>query len=239
MVAQDKEFTLVNLYGPNNDNPQFYENLIKIISEFENENVIKCGDWNFVINPEIDSFNYLHINIPKARQIVLNLLEEENFKDVWRIMNEDSRKYTWRRLNPIKKQVRLDYFLVSDTLFQFVTDTDIVSGYRTDHLGIILKLKLLENERGKGYWKFNNTLIKDDLYIEEIKKTIEEVKNTYVVNQNIDARVNTSNENIEFNINDQLFLETLLMIIRGNTIKYSSIKKRKNKKKKKGGRRNR
>ena len=31
---------------------------------------------------------------------------------------------------------------------------------------------------------------------------------------------------IMFNINDQLFLETLLMTIRGNTIKYSSIKKR-------------
>ena len=72
------------------------------------------------------------------------------------------------------------------------------------------------------------------MYIEKIKKTIEEVKNKYVVNQNIDERVNTSNENIEFNINDQLFLETLLMIIRGNTIKYSSMKKReKNKKKKK------
>ena len=110
MVVQDKEFTLVNLYGPNNDNSQFYENLIKKNSEFENENVIICGDWNFVINPEIDSFNYLHINNPKARQIDLNLLEEENFKDVRRIMNEDSRKYTWRRLNPIKKQARLDYF---------------------------------------------------------------------------------------------------------------------------------
>ena len=118
--------------------------------------------------------------------------------------------------------------------FHFVTDTDIVSGYRTDHSGIILKLKLLENERGKGYWKFNNTLLKDELYIEEIKKTIEEIKITYVVNQNIDERVNTSNECIEFNINDQLFLETLLIIIRGNTVKYSSMKKReKNKKKKK------
>ena len=84
----------------------------------------------------------------------------------------------------------------------------------------------MENERGKGYWKFN-TLLKDDLYIEKIKKTIEEVKNTYVVNQNIDERVNTSNENIEFNVNEQLFLEILLMIIRGNTIKYSSRKKRK------------
>ena len=29
-----------------------------------------------------------------------------------------------------------------------------------------------------------------------------------------------------FNINDQLFLETLLVIIRGQTIKYSSFKKK-------------
>ena len=32
-----------------------------------------------------------------------------------------------------------------------------------------------------------------------------------------------------FYINDQLFLETLLMTIRENTIKYSSIKKKENK----------
>ena len=97
----------------------------------------------------------------------------------------------------------------------------------------------MENERGKGYWKFNNTLLKDELYIEEIKKTIEEIKITYVVNQNIDERVNTSNECIEFNINDQLFLETLLIIINGNTVKYSSMKKRKKtRRRKKGGRRN-
>ena len=33
-------------------------------------------------------------------------------------------------------------------------------------------------------------------------------------------------EELQFNINDQLFLEALLMIIRGDTIKYSSIKKK-------------
>ena len=38
---------------------------------------------------------------------------------------------------------------------------------------------------------------------------------------------NTTDDEIQFNINDQLFLETLLMVIRGNTIKYSSVKKRK------------
>lgn len=105
MVIEDKEITLVNLYGPNEDNPQFYENLIKKIAEFENDNVIICGDWNLVINPEIHSHNYFHINNPKARQTVLNLLEEENFIDAWRVMNEDSRKYTWRRLNPPKNKL--------------------------------------------------------------------------------------------------------------------------------------
>ena len=60
--------------------------------------------------------NYLHINNPKARKIVLKLIEEENFIDVWRIMNEGSKVYTWRRLNPTKKEARLNFYLISDTM---------------------------------------------------------------------------------------------------------------------------
>lgn len=62
-----------------------------------------CGYWNLVLNPEVDTHNYLHINNPKARQVVLNLIEEENFIDVWRVMNEDEKGFTWSRKNPIKK----------------------------------------------------------------------------------------------------------------------------------------
>ena len=43
-------------------------------------------------------------------------------------------------------------------MFQFVTDTKIIPGYRKDHSGITLKLKLIDSERGRGYWKFNDTL---------------------------------------------------------------------------------
>ena len=39
----------------------------------------------------------------------------------------------------------------------------------------------------------------------------------------------SNNENIKLNINDQLFLETLLLMIRGNTIKFSARKKRESK----------
>ena len=38
-----------------------------------------CGDWNLVINPDLDTNNYLQINNPRARQEVLNLIEEEGF----------------------------------------------------------------------------------------------------------------------------------------------------------------
>lgn len=76
MVIQGKKITLVNLYGPNEDNPQFYNNLQHEVSEFDNEYVIMCGDWNLVLNPDVDTQNYLHINNPKARQVVLNLIKE-------------------------------------------------------------------------------------------------------------------------------------------------------------------
>ena len=106
---QGKYITLANIYGPNEDNPNFYENLIKNIADFENENVIVGGDWNLILNTEKDCDKYLHVNNLKARRVVLTLVEEENFIDVWRLMNEDTRKYTWRRLTT-KKEARLDDF---------------------------------------------------------------------------------------------------------------------------------
>ena len=81
-------------------------------------------------------------------------------------------------------------------------------------------------ERGKGYWKFNKSLLKDMKYIDQVKDTIKEVKTTHSMNNENNIEL-ISNEDLNFNINDQLFLETLLMMIRGNTIKYSSFKKNK------------
>ena len=71
-----------------------YESLIRNIADFENENVIVCGDWNLISDFEKDCDNDLHVNNPKTRSVVVTLVEEENFIDVWRLMNEETRKYT-------------------------------------------------------------------------------------------------------------------------------------------------
>ena len=72
--------------------------------------------------------------------------------------------------------------------------------------------------------KFNNSLLKDRKIVEGTKQVMDEVKRTYAAN--IEPGENIPNQDIIFNINDQLFLETLLMMIKGNTIKYKSIRKK-------------
>ena len=124
----------------------------------------------------------------------------------------------------------------------FVNNCKTVSGYRTDHSGVTLQLRLNQNDRGRSYWKFNNSLLKDREYIQLVKKVIVDVTDTYRVNNNqqhrenlnnnnnnnnnnnIDDDDNTVNENA-YSINDQLLLEMILLGIRGETIKYSSRKK--------------
>ena len=98
MNIEGKQITLVSLYEPNEENPKFYENIMQKVTEFENEQVIMCGDWNLVLNADKNYENYLNINNPRAREVMLNLLQDDNFKDPCRIMNEKIRKYTWRVL---------------------------------------------------------------------------------------------------------------------------------------------
>ena len=79
-------------------------------------------------------------------------------------------------------------------------------------------------------------MLKDKKYIKIVKGTINEVlslhlKETKVANNENKCNTNNNNndraQNKEFIINDQLPLETILMMIRGETIKYSSFKKKK------------
>ena len=82
-------------------------------------------------------------------------------------------------ISQIKKQARLDYFLISEDLLGFVNDCKTVSGYRTDHSGVTLQLRLNQNDRGRSYWKFNNSLLKDREYIQLVKKVIVDFTDTY------------------------------------------------------------
>ena len=51
--------------------------MLKQISELENDQVIICGDWNLVLDTDLDYNNYLHFNNPRARKEILDYIKEE------------------------------------------------------------------------------------------------------------------------------------------------------------------
>ena len=82
MVINDCEITLINLYGPNTDDPMFYDNIYDVINDFDNQYVVMCGDWNLVMNEDIDTYNYVRANNPRAKKRVVELCNSLNLVDV-------------------------------------------------------------------------------------------------------------------------------------------------------------
>ena len=118
---------------------------------------------------------------------------------------------------------------MTEILSNNIISCSVENSYRSDHSPIRLKLKFNDFKKGKGLWKLNNSLLYDKTYIDEINKKINEIIIQYAVPlynfENIDS---IPKDSIQLTISDQLFLETLLMEIRGKSISYASFKKKTN-----------
>ena len=238
----EKRILLEGLHGPNIDSPLFYsEKAFKKILEWQPDYTICAGDFNLVLNPEIDLKNYLHLNNPLARQELLDQMPIYNLVDIWRNLHPDEKKYTWRKFNQ-NKQSRLDFFLISSSLLPFVKKAEIIPGFCSDHSSITLEIDFSQFKRGKGFWKFNSSLLKDIEYVNKVKDVIKRVVAQYaIVNGDDNFYVNASKEmlqdfydhsspetlqNTNLKINYQSFLDILLLEIRRETIVFSAFKKR-------------
>ena len=226
MDIGDISLKLINLYAPNRDSPLFFEKIKDILETDGQMYTIICGDLNLVLNPDLDCDKYKHINNPKSRQKLFEILEIFDLKDTFRQLHPNLRRYTWRRKTPLR-QARLDYFLISNTMHDIVTQCSINPSYRSDHSSIHIRLKLSRFQRGRGVWKLNCSLLKEKDYLDLINRIILEEKLKYALPvYNPDHLSLIPDNEIEFTIDDGNFLEMLLLRARGETIKFASIHKK-------------
>ena len=101
-------------------------------------------------------------------------------------------------------------FLATTDIHAKIIGCDIRHGYRSDHSLIEIELDIPEVIRGKGFWTFNHSLLRDPDYIIVVKKTIEEVKEGLKQKQ----------------YNKQRAMEMVKLMVRGVTIPYCARKKR-------------
>ena len=96
---QNKKILLNVIYGPNTDDPDFYQNeVFKNYDNLDIDHFIYCGDWNMALNQKLDTKNYSHENNVNARNSVLAKMNENDFIDIWRYQNPISERYTWFKL---------------------------------------------------------------------------------------------------------------------------------------------
>lgn len=108
----EKRCLLCCIYGYNEDKPleEFFNQVEKKVDEFCCENVILCGDFNQVLNPELDYKNHSKSKRnSEARKALSKLMESQKLVDIFRKMNPDAPAFTYQRANP-PSSARLDFF---------------------------------------------------------------------------------------------------------------------------------
>ena len=90
---------IINLYAPNEDNPEFFLNLFNEIEKMEVKNNIMTGDWNMVNDFNKDTLNYKKLNNPISNRIVIEAKDKLDLIDIWRYSHPDINQYTWKQLS--------------------------------------------------------------------------------------------------------------------------------------------
>ena len=206
-------YTIGNIYAPTRnferDQQQCFTNFTAKLELMQNIHTILGGDLNLYMNPRLDKLD----NSPdyndnrNFRADVCSFVETNNIVDVWRTINPDKRCFTWHRGD---KRSRLDYLLTSEHLLNFIDDVDILPGIQSDHSLLKLSLKTgNKHEKGRGFWKFNSSLLHDPVYVDKIKNVIRETAQNY--------------EGLE---DKRMLWEIIKLEIRTQTIPYCVMKKR-------------
>ena len=94
----EQAIVLVNIYAPNDANQQvaFFSKLNYLLQEFSHDNIIIGGDFNCALSPK-DKLGGTPVT-RKASVIkeIENLNESHNLRDIWRTLNPDLSRFTWR-----------------------------------------------------------------------------------------------------------------------------------------------
>ena len=117
---------------------------------------------------------------PAVIKEIEHLCSGNNLIDIWRQLNPQLESLTWRN-KPHKTQCRLDFFLISEKLADLVTSCKIFHAPETDHSAISLHLqaKIKQQDRGPGFWKFNNLLLRDETYVNELRMNMKSYRAKY------------------------------------------------------------
>ena len=173
LMIQKHKFNLINCYAPNEDSPEFFEEVFKYYTEQDNCQNIIAGDFNTILSDKDMQGGTGNLH-PNSTRMINTLMDTFGLIDIWRIRNASQFKYSWRRQSPPVYK-RLDYIIIPFELQQHVMKTDIKPAFCSDHA--IPTIEINKNgsvRQGPGYWKLNVAHLQDENYVKQMSQLIKE-----------------------------------------------------------------
>lgn len=208
---EGSEITILNVYAPPGSVWAFYRNIFDLM--MASQGTVVCGgDFNFRLNPRLDSSNSVSQISPLMRK-VNSYMVEMGIIDVWRELYPSSRDYTYYS-SPFKVYARLDYFFMFKVDSFKIKDCEILTRDLSDHSPLLMSLMIAKKKRNTQ-WKFNSHILNDPSVVNKIKGDIKEF-----------FEINDTGE-----VSPIILWDTLKAVMRGNLISLTThLKKMKGQK---------
>ena len=171
---ESEPINIINVYGPAviNERRTFMDTLYAVKTAVGEEKVIFCGDFNMVLNNELDIIS----GAPHREEDVTrfkNWVSNCEIVDAWRARHGNLKEFTWSRPNPFTAR-RLDYIFCGEDLVPHINNVYHETIFATDHRMVALELQTNKFKKSSSFWKFNNSLLRDKIYIQKINTIIDE-----------------------------------------------------------------
>ena len=171
---QGESFTIVGIYmDPGLNIADFMCELGTMMGHIVqggNTRVIICGDFNAILDPEKDHSKGTTTTIRGSH--LTQFMETHDLSDIWRVGHAEDRRYSSFQSGI---PTRIDLALGSPAFMTHVYDSHIGLSYMTDHAPVFVEFSLLQEPRGKGYWRVPDFLLADPTYVKQIENTLDTI----------------------------------------------------------------
>ena len=171
----DHLFVVFNIYAPSQKEERvpFIQNLpfdLKLNSFPENAFIILCGDFNMIMNNDLDILGGAPHPVQEIENFK-NFISNHSLVDCFRKLNPLSREFSWSRTTdawsdfPYFSARRLDYILCNKSLISYLKNCEMCHFSLTDHRAVAAFFKIDLFPRGPGRWQFNESLLDKDEFL--------------------------------------------------------------------------
>jgi len=169
ITISGKKFTLASIYGPNNDDMLFYDNLLAALQSVGNSSIVVGGDWNATWDPSpvqsnIDVINMNNIPSKRRSERINAIARNLSLTDPYRYLYPTRKEFTFvPNIAGNRNRSRLDFFLVSENIVHNCKKVVIppnLASKTFDHKNVEITF---QNARKKQGQKIKDTILRDPL----------------------------------------------------------------------------